>query len=222
MNTVRKIVYLHKRAGGLGVEEFHAALGQRLAAPAFEGLAGYVRSHTMPRGYANGELLFDAVEELTFAERGAADRFSGSDAEAGFLAQRRPLLDADASHRMAIDAHLVKSLDVPADAIRNIELVNRRPGMDLEPFRRYWREVHGPLAATIPSILRYEQYHLAPEAYGGEAPRYDGLAVTWFASTDAMRQGAATPEYGRTREDEGNFLPDGHLPVIIVRDAARA
>ena len=32
-------------------------------------------------------------------------------------------------------------------AVKNIEFVNRRPGMALEPFRAYWRNVHGPLAA---------------------------------------------------------------------------
>jgi hypothetical protein len=33
-----------------------------------------------------------------------------------------------------------------------------------------------------------------------------------------MRSGAATPEYAATRADEGNFLRDGHLPIIIARE----
>ncbi len=87
-------------------------------------------------------------------------------------------------------------------------------------FRRYWREVHGPLGAKIPSILRYEQNHTAAEAYAGEAsPRFDGLAVTWFVSTDSMREGARAPIYATVREDEANFLPQGHLPIIITREA---
>ena len=33
---------------------------------------------------------------------------------------------------------------------------SRKPGMEeLEAFQRYWRETHGPLAATIPMIRRY-------------------------------------------------------------------
>jgi hypothetical protein len=51
-----------------------------------------------------------------------------------------------------------------------------------------------------------------------EAPRYDGLAITWFASTADMKRGTTTPEYAATRADEPNFLPDGHLPIIITRE----
>jgi len=104
--------------------------------------------------------------------------------------------------------------------VKNIEFVNRRPGMPLEPFRRYWREVHGPLAATIPPIRRYEQNHLADSGYASGEPAYDGLAITWFDSTAAMREGTRTREYAATRADEPSFLPDGHLPIIITREPA--
>jgi hypothetical protein len=33
-----------------------------------------------------------------------------------------------------------------------------------------------------------------------------------------MRSGAATVEYAATRADEANFLPGGHLPIIITRE----
>jgi uncharacterized protein (TIGR02118 family) len=108
---------------------------------------------------------------------------------------------------------------VPDGAVKNIEFVNRRPGMALEPFRSYWRNVHGPLAAKIPVIRRYEQNHLSLSEYQkSPAPAYDGLAVTWFASTADMKKGTAMPEYFATRADEPKFLPDGHLPIIITRE----
>ena len=108
---------------------------------------------------------------------------------------------------------------MPDDAVKNIEFVNRRPGMALEPFRSYWRNVHGPLAAKITVIRRYEQNHLALSEYqNSPAPPYDGLAITWFASTEDMRRGTTTPEYIATRADESHFLPDGHLPIIITRE----
>ena len=45
----------------------------------------------------------------------------------------------------------------------------------------------------------------------------DGVAITWFDSTDAMRASAASPEYTRVRADEPNFVaPD--LPFIITRE----
>jgi uncharacterized protein (TIGR02118 family) len=79
--------------------------------------------------------------------------------------------------------------------------------------------VHGPLAAKIPVIRRYEQNHLALSEYQKNClPPYDGLAVTWFASTADMKKGTTTPEYAATRADEAHFLPDGHLPIIITRE----
>jgi uncharacterized protein (TIGR02118 family) len=103
--------------------------------------------------------------------------------------------------------------------VKNIEFVNRRPGMGVPAFQRYWREIHGPIASRIPVIRRYEQNHLASSAYSGDStPLYDGLAITWFDSTAEMRRGAATPEYAATRVDEANFLSPGHLPIIITRE----
>src|SRR3546814_48896 len=94
-----------------------------------------------------------------------------------------------------------------------------RPGMDLDDFRTYWKNVHGPLASGITAIRRYEQDHLArTENADGSQPVLDGLAVTWFDSTESMKQGAKTPVYAETRADEANFLPDGHLPFVITTE----
>lgn len=217
---MRKTVFLHKRRPGMGVDEFHAALAAACVDdPSIPGLASYVQSHTLVRGYQKSELLFDAVEEFSFLSQEAAEAFAESGLDETLAARRRPLLDPEASMAMTVDVHRVKDLPVPAGAVKNIEFVNQRPGLQLGEFRRYWREVHGPLAAKIPSILRYEQNHLEPRAYGGDTPpRYDGLAITWFESTAAMRAGAETEVYRATRADEANFLPDGHLPIIITRE----
>lgn len=59
------------------------------------------------------------------------------------------------------------------------------------------------------------QAHLSPGArQAGTAP-YDGLAITWFDDVAAMRAGAATEAYARTRADEANFLA-GELPFVIT------
>ena len=38
------------------------------------GLARYVQSHPLPQGYTKGELLFDGIEELCFADEAAFNR----------------------------------------------------------------------------------------------------------------------------------------------------
>jgi uncharacterized protein (TIGR02118 family) len=90
--------------------------------------------------------------------------------------------------------------------------------MSIEAFQRYWREVHGPLAAQITTVRRYVQSHTRPSAYeGGRSPVYDGAAVTWFDDTPAMRASAASPEYARVRADEANFIAP-NPPFIITRE----
>ena len=216
-----KIAILMKRRADLSVHDFQDHLRSRygvLAAKA-PGLRRYVQSCALPQGYAKGELLFDAISEMWFDSIVAYDRCIRS---TEFMAAREDestFLDRSQTIVMPVDVYVIKQGAVPDDAVKNIEFVNRRPGMALDPFRSYWRNVHGPLAAKIPVIRRYEQNHLALSEYQKNGlPPYDGLAVTWFASTADMKKGTTTPEYAATRADEAHFLPDGHLPIIITRE----
>ena len=166
-----------------------------------------------------GELLFDAMGEMWFDSADDYNRCVRSPKFAAAREEESALLDRSRTVVMPVDVYVIKDGVLPDGAVKNIEFVNRRPGMALQPFQLYWRNVHGPLAAKIPVIRRYEQNHLSLSEYQkSSAPLYDGLAVTWFASTADMRRGATTPEYAATRADEPAFLPDGHLPIIITRE----
>ncbi|PWR21635.1 EthD family reductase [Zavarzinia compransoris] len=208
-----KLITLYKRPAGMAVEEFQARFLEEEVAAArrLPGLLRHVQSHGLVQGYRKGELLFDGMSECYFADAGAARAARGAVDASGFADPLRTV-------HMPVEVHVAKDGRAVPGAVKNIEFVNRRPGMALGAFRHYWRSVHGPLGATIPSILRYEQNHLDLGDYELGVPPYDGLAITWFESTAAMRAGAETPEYEVTREDEANFLPDGHLPIIITRE----
>jgi uncharacterized protein (TIGR02118 family) len=216
-----KVVTLLKRRPGMAVEAFqrywkeqHAPLLSREAP-----VRRYVQSHALAQGYATGELLFDGIEEAWFDSEAALRTFTACAAHERVRQDDLNFLDTSRTVYMLVDVQVVKDGAIPARGVKNIEFVNRRPGMPLEAFRRYWRTVHGPLASKIPSIRRYEQNHLKLTEYAaGAAPAYDGLAITWFDSTADMKRGAATPEYAATRGDEANFLPDGHLPIIVTRE----
>lgn len=216
-----KITILMRRRVGLAVEDFQNHLRNRYGPLAARGpgLRRYVQSCALTQGYAKGDLLFDAVGEMWFDSFDDYQCCLNSAQFAAARAEEDTFLDRARTVAMPVDVHVIKDGVVSANAVKNIEFVNRRAGMALEPFRAYWRNVHGPLAAKIPSIHRYEQNHLALGEYqNGASPPYDGLAITWFASTAEMRSGAATAEYAATRADEANFLPDGHLPIIITRE----
>ena len=215
-----KIVTLVKRGPDLRVEEFQAYWRERHG-PLFAhvpGLRRYVQSHALLQGYRKGDLLFDGINEAWFDDEAEYANAKKSDA---FVAADRDLagfVDRAACVEMAVDVCVIKDGAIPPGAVKNIEFVNRRPGMAIEPFRAYWREIHGPLASKIPVLRRYEQNHINVSAYSVGEPRYDGLAITWFASTDDMKIGTTTPEYEATRADEPNFLTDGHLPIILTRE----
>ncbi len=212
-----KLVHLYKRRPAMEVEEFHAALAEVAASdPPISGLTSYVQSHTLLSGYRKGELLFDAIEEFSFDTLAAVAAFTAD--PNGIHRDRTDLVDPDSELAMIVDVYRVKDRPIPHSAVKNIEFVNRSPRLDLDGFRRYWREIHGPLGSQIPSILRYEQNHLALASYKLDAlPRYDGLAITWFSSTATMREGALSEAYREVREDELNFLA-GHLPIIITKE----
>jgi len=213
---MQKIISILKRKPGLAVEEFqrwwlevHGPLVTR-----WPGIRRYVQSHALIQGYRKGDLPFDGIAELWFDDAEAIERMP-----AHIRADGDNYLDRSKAVRLAVDVHVIKDGAIPAGAVKNIELINRPQSMALEPFRRYWREVHGPIAAKIPPLRRYEQNHVSMSAYaGGKTPAYDGFAITWFASTNDMRAGASTPEYAATRADEKNFLPPGELPIIIARE----
>ncbi len=216
-----KIVTLLKRRAGLSVADFQSHLRDTYGPLAAKGpgLRGYVQSCALPQGYGKGELLFDAIGEMWFDSPEAYEAYLGSPQFAAACADESNFLDISRTLVMPVDVHVIKDGRVPDNAVKNIEFVNKRPGMALDAFRAYWRNVHGPLASTIPVMHRYEQNHLAPSEYQkGAAPAYDGLAITWFASTADMKRGTTMSEYAATRADEANFLPDGHLPIIVTRE----
>jgi len=217
---MHKIVTLIKRRSDLSVENFqtywaghHGPLMKQ--AP---GIRRYVQSHALPQGYRRGELLFDGISELWFEDESAYEHCLNSNEFKAAVRDLDVFVDRTRMVEMPVDVHVIKDGAILADAVKNIEFVNRRPGMALETFRAYWRNVHGPIASKIAVICRYEQNHLKLTAYDKGAQPYDGLAITWFASTADMKLGATTREYQSTRADEPNFLPDGHLPIIIVRE----
>ncbi|MGD0073214.1 MAG: EthD domain-containing protein [Candidatus Binataceae bacterium] len=216
-----KIILLLKRKPEISVKDFqsywlekHGPLVRRVP-----GIKRYVQSHPLPQGYAKGELIFDGVAEVWFESR---DSFATVTATPEWLAVRRDgdsFRDAARAVMMPVDVHVIKDGAIPENAVKNIEFAKRRPDMDLKSFRDYWLNHHGPLAARIPVIRRYEQNHPSLSLYeGGAAPAFDGLAITWFNSTADMKQGTTTPEYAATRADEPNFIEPGTLPIIITRE----
>ncbi len=209
------LVRLAKRAIGSGIDDFQrqADGASDWSAAARYGLRGATQALTLPGAYRRGEPTCDVLDELVFDDEASAARCLADPAFRRAWAS--PLLEAASVILLVVEEHVAKPGAVPASYVKNYELVTKRPGMDRAEFDRYWAEVHGPLAATIPTIRRYVQAHLSPGTREAGTAPYDGLAITWFDDVAAMRAGAATDAYARTRADEANFLA-GELPFVIT------
>jgi uncharacterized protein (TIGR02118 family) len=218
---VIKVVTCIKRKPGMAVEEFQAYWRERHpeVVVRLPGVRRYVQSHTRLAGYRKGEPAFDGIAEVWFEDGQAIHALRGTAEMAAVQADEVRFIDRASVRVIATDEHVIKDGPVPAGAAKNVELVTRKPGLAVPDFQRYWREIHGPLAAKIPMIRRYVQSHTRASAYeGGRAPAYDGVAITWFDDTQAMRASAGTGQYALVRADEPSFIASGALPVLITTE----
>jgi uncharacterized protein (TIGR02118 family) len=211
------LVRLAKRHPGTSVDDFRHqsenVTDWSSAQP--HGLRSATQALTLAAAYRRGEPACDAIDELAFDDEASALRCLADPAFQSAWAS--PLLDPASIACLVVEEHMAKPGPVPAEFVKNYELVTKRPDLDRAEFDRYWAQVHGPLAATIPTIRRYVQAHLSPSTRDSGTAPYDGLAITWFDDVAAMRAGAATEAYAKTRADEANFLA-GELPFVITTE----
>lgn len=113
-------------------------------------------------------------------------------------------------------------------------LLRRRPEIEAAEFHRYWRDEHGPLVARHAPVLgirRYSQLHTLDgvgaaiaQSRGCEPSDYDGVALVWFDSVDALAAGATSPEGTAAGiellEDERRFLDLEHCQLWLAEDHA--
>ncbi len=79
--------------------------------------------------------------------------------------------------------------------------------------------MHGPLCRAIGAFRRYVQCATRRSGYeGGRNPAYDGAALAWFDSLEALREAARTPEFARLREDLPRFMANERSPSILARE----
>lgn len=184
------------------------------------GVRRYVQSHVRPSGYRGGrKLVHDGIAELWFDDMAALKATNDTPEIAAVMADEAKFIDPATRVLLVCDEHVIVDNPPPANAIKNVEFIHRKPGMSVADYQRYWRDVHGPLAAKIPSIRRYVQSHCRAGGYrDGNEPVYDGIAVTWFESTDAMRDGAKSEAYAATRADEPNFIDTDRLNIILTTE----
>lgn len=214
-----KAITCIRRKPGMSVEAFQEYWRTTHArvASAIPRVRGYVQSHTILSGYRKGQPLYDGIAEMWFDDTKTLRELNRTPEFAATMADEANFIDRPFTALILTEEHVIKAGTAPAGGVKNVEFLTRRPSMAVDEFQDYWRGVHGPIAATIPQVRRYVQSPARRAGYeAGRRLPWDGCAITWFESTDAMRVAATTPEYARTRADEANFI--AAAPLIITRE----
>jgi len=116
--------------------------------------------------------------------------------------------------------------------IKLVFCLRRRPDMDEAEFHRYWREVHGPLAASFAPVLgirKYVQVHTVAGPVGdaiasdrGAPEHFDGVAELWFDSVDALVAATLSPEgvaaAAALHADEKTFIDHARSPIFLAEE----
>jgi uncharacterized protein (TIGR02118 family) len=218
---VIKVVTFLKRKPGMGVDAFQAYWRERHPAVVtrLPGVRRYVQSHALADVYAGGEPAYDGIAEVWADSTDDLRAMTRSPAWAAVQADEAEFIDRASMGFVVTEEHVVKDGPLPVDAIKRVTFLRRRTGLSVDEFQRYWREIHGPLAAAIPSLRRYIQSHTRRAAYeAGRAPAWDGVASAWFDSADAIADLAATQRYAASLADRANFVAPDPTRAIVTRE----
>ncbi len=216
-----KMVIFFKRRTGMPVEAFqeHWRIRHAEIIAKLPGIRRYVQNHPLPSAYRKGEPPFDAVAESSFENSEAMKALVGTPQYDAVLADEPNFIERSSMGSIITEEHVVKDGPAGEGAVKSITLVTHRDGMPIDEFFRYWIESHGPLCASLPEFKRYVQCHTRRSIYAsGRKPAYDGAALAWFESEQALREAARSSSFARLREDVERFMAGDRSPSVLTRE----
>ena len=156
-------------------------------------LRRYIQGHrvAVPRGDApfDGvtEAWYDSLEAMLEQRRHVTHDLAIKD-EAEFIDHRRVDILTTLDD-IILDGEKKRGM------IKGVFLVKRKPTFLRADFKRYWKEVHAPLALKLPGLRRYVQSHAVDEAYEWAEPRWDGVAHLYFDDAQAAEKAMTSDVY---------------------------
>ena len=60
--------------------------------------------------------------------------------------------------------------------IKVVSVLQRKPGLSVEDFQRYWLNTHAAIVSKLPGLRRYVQSHTLLSGYRKTQPAADGIA----------------------------------------------
>lgn len=214
-----KVLTFVTRKAGMPIDEFQTYWRTRHpdAVTKLPGIRRYVQSHVLPAAYAKGEPVHDGIAEVWADDTNPLRAMSQGPAYADVVADEAKFIDRSKMGLIITEEHVAK--DEGAGALKAIEFFSRRPDLSVEDFQRRWRGEHAALVTRVPGVRRYVISATRPSAYtGGRQPAYDGAALMWFESGDALKAAGGSAEYKALVADRAHFLAPGQPPFLLTTE----
>jgi uncharacterized protein (TIGR02118 family) len=103
--------------------------------------------------------------------------------------------------------------------LKLVYCISRRPDLTPEEFRRYWRDVHGPIGARIPGLRRLVQSHRVEVPGDVREPDYDGMAELWFDDVRSLVTARQSAEWRASSDDEANFIDHRRVAYFVSEES---
>lgn len=214
-------VSLLRRKPGLSVAEFqrHWRNEHSEVIAHLPGIQRYVQSHPLDENYQNKEPVCDGIAELWANDSQAFRDIAASEAYTLVQADEEKFLDRTAVTLILTNEYVINDGPARANGVKCMQFFKRRQDMPVDEFQACWRDIHGPLLATLPLLDRYVQYPARLGGYAhGRQPAWDGFDVTWFDSVDSWRNAMNSTVYERVLGEQGHFLAADDSPQILTRE----
>ena len=216
-----KVLTFIKRKGGMPVDEFQAYWRNEhpKAVTRLPGIRRYVQSHVLAESYAKREPIYDGIAEVWADDTDAFRAMTKSPAHPELIADEARFIDRSQMGIIVTDEHVARNEEPGPTALKGVEFFTKKADLSVEAFQRHWTTTHAALAAKIPGVRRYVVSATRAGAYAaGRTPPYDGAALMWFASPDALKSAGASAEYQALIADRASFLAVTQPPFIVTRE----
>ena len=94
----------------------------------------------------------------------------------------------------------------------------KRSDLSFEQFSRYWRDVHGPIGASIPGVRRLVQSVAIHDERDAQSPSFDGMAELWFDDVEALLRARSSPEWQASTQDEQHFIDQSRTACFLSEE----
>src|SRR5271163_2589575 len=101
--------------------------------------------------------------------------------------------------------------------VKFMVVVYKRQGMSSQEFRRYFEDIHGPLAKKLPGLRRYVQNFAQADAKR-KPPEWDAVIELYFDDQASMEAAWAGPEGAASDADLPMFADLNRTTWSVVEE----